>query len=167
MATQARHRRTGTASSAVASFQAATSKHPWPTVAVTPSADPQVHARELEVFHTLLAGRAFDDWRPSDLTVAARMACALVMLDNEYVLLNAEGAVLPIGGKTGTQPVRNPRLDAINALSSIVSTCNRALGLHGDPRDKRDLFRAQQAESKARGVIARAGRDPLLHDLLA
>jgi hypothetical protein len=87
-----------------------------------------------------------------------------VQVDTETLLLEQEGGVLPIGGKSGTQPLRNPRADLLNALHSQVTMAFRALSLHGSPTDKRVLHRGAKAESTARAAIQRAAE---YDDLLA
>ena len=134
----------------------------WPTAIVTPHSDPAIQARCDIAFRGLLTGRQNDDWRQSDIVLAARLARVQIMHDVEMLLLEEEGCVQCVGGKTGSQPVRNPRADVCSSLASQAGALHRALSLHGSPTDKREIHRAAKGQLAAREVIQRAAKCDLL-----
>jgi hypothetical protein len=121
-----------------------------------------VQARCQQVFEGLISTRQVDDWRISDITVAARLARLTILADIETLALEQEGTVTLTGGKNGDQPVRNPRNDALSAIHSQITTAHRALSLHGSPTDKREIHRAAKAQAQAKTIIQRVSADDLL-----
>lgn len=98
----------------------------------------------------IIASRARDEWAKNDLVVAAQLARCQLDIENESVLLEAEGSV--IENQRGT-PVMNPRHAVLEQLARREMALMRALGMNAAAGSK-DRSAQQSARKSERQAAA-------------
>lgn len=125
---------------------------------------PPVHitmtTADMPFWISVLAEKAKSEWTAHDLELAALLARSLRKMEQEDLLLDAEGTVL---STVGGNPTANPRVRVIADLHSRIIKYRQTLGIHargkgGEARDvEKRRFMAKEIENN----------NPLDDDLLA
>jgi hypothetical protein len=113
-------------------------------------------ARELNLFHEYLTGRAYADWQPSQLRLLCQAVELEIVIQDAYSDMAATGPI--IMGASG-QPIAHPATAVIGKLSVTQGALLRRLGIAVDgtvaPRDiKKNAKAATRLQGSASGSYA-------------
>ena len=151
MATQERSKKS-TISNAVKTFQEIAEKIDTPI---------KLNENELKYFQGIITAREHNTWSDNDKLIAANLSKTYAAIDQLWSDINVEGFV--VENQRGT-PVANPKVSALNSMTSAMQALNKTLGLSAS---QRGLSGAKQtgrnlAEQQARAVIEKISEDDLI-----
>jgi hypothetical protein len=129
--------------------------HPWPLEALPEETTDE----DWYTFLKLQQQRTYDDWTPADLIQLAALARMIVDAFEQSQRLREEGHIAQ-GGKTGSVPIKNPRMNVVNDLNAAINARSRLLGVtHTSQADQRS--RANRGAMQ-RGMRTVLGNDELM-----
>ena len=116
---------------------------------------------ETNYFRGIVTAREHETWSDNDRVIGANLAKTYSAIDQLWTDINAEGFV--VENQRGT-PVANPKLSALNSMTSAMQSLNKTLGLSAS---QRGLSGAKQgsrnlAEQQARQIIDKVSEDDLI-----
>jgi len=116
---------------------------------------------ETNYFRGIVTAREHETWSDNDRVIGANLAKTYSAIDQLWTDINAEGFV--VENQRGT-PVANPKVNALNSMTSAMQSLNKTLGLSAS---QRGLSGAKQgsrnlAEQQARQIIDKVSEDDLI-----
>jgi len=116
---------------------------------------------ETNYFKSIVTAREHETWSDNDKLIAANLAKTYSAIDQLWSDINNEGFV--VENQRGT-PVANPKVSALNSMTSAMQSLNKTLGLSAS---QRGLSGAKQgsrnlAEQQARQIIDKVSEDDLI-----
>ena len=147
----ARRAKSDSTAAQVAAFTKAKQTLAWPAE-VSELPRPEDASRASAIFNRLLAARDLDDWRPSDVLLAAQLANSHAQADRVTQEIEATGWVIP-SPRNPDQKIRNPLLDALTLISSRQLSLTRALALNGPPSDRKTFSKNARTAADARRAV--------------
>lgn len=142
-----------TSTGKVLAMAGAQKEHAWPSKVVAKPKSPLQRDIAEQSFQAILHKRAHETWSDWDLQEAARMAVSISLYEINMRILDEEGPITNTGGKDGTKPVRNVRIDVCISLKSLVITGTNKLGLNPSQTERRTNGSKAAAEQSARKVL--------------
>lgn len=125
--------------------------------------EPPISLSESEsvYFQGIVTAREHETWSDNDKLIAANLSKTYAAIDQLWSDIQSEGYV--IENQRGT-PVANPKVSALNSMTSAMQSLNKTLGLSAS---QRGLSGAKQstrntAEQQARKVIQKISEDDLI-----
>jgi P27 family predicted phage terminase small subunit len=121
----------------------------------------ELQASESKYFQGIVTAREHETWSDNDKLIAANLAKTYAAIDQLWADIQAEGYV--VENQRGT-PVANPKVSALNSMTSAMQSLNKTLGLSAS---QRGLSGAKQgnrnlAEQEARKIIEKVSEDDLI-----
>jgi P27 family predicted phage terminase small subunit len=116
---------------------------------------------EATYFKSIVTAREHETWSDNDRLIAANLAKTYAAIDQLWGDINAEGYV--VENQRGT-PVANPKVSALNSMTSAMQSLNKTLGLSASQRGLSGAKQATRnsAEQQARKIIELAAEDDLI-----
>jgi len=116
---------------------------------------------ESEYFKFIVTAREHETWSDNDLLIAANLSKTYAAIDELWRDINTEGYV--VENQRGT-PVANPKVSALNSMTSAMQSLNKTLGLSASQRGLSGAKQAVRntAEQQARKVLAKVADDDLI-----
>jgi P27 family predicted phage terminase small subunit len=116
---------------------------------------------EANYFKSIVTAREHETWSDNDKLIAANLAKTYSAIDQLWSDIDSEGFV--VENQRGT-PVANPKVSALNSMTSAMQSLNKTLGLSAS---QRGLSGAKQgsrnlAEQQARQIIDKVSEDDLI-----
>lgn len=113
---------------------------------ITPPASIKMSKEQLAIFHEIIDELPRGEWTAHMIRLAAIMARDMHTLCREQEALDREGNVAIAANGS---PIRNPRLSAVNALTTSILATRRSLSLHSRAKagmDNRVLARRREIQ---------------------
>ena len=112
-------------------------------------------------FKFIVTAREHETWSDNDLLIAANLSKTYAAIDELWRDINTEGYV--VENQRGT-PVANPKVSALNSMTSAMQSLNKTLGLSASQRGLSGAKQAVRntAEQQARKVLAKVADDDLI-----
>lgn len=116
---------------------------------------------ENNYFKFIVIAREHETWSDNDLLIAANLAKTYSAIDQLWGDIQSEGYV--VENQRGT-PVANPKVSALNSMTSAMQSLNKTLGLSASQRGLSGAKQATRnsAEQQARKVIQKVSEDDLI-----
>jgi P27 family predicted phage terminase small subunit len=116
---------------------------------------------EAEYFKWIVTAREHETWSDNDRLIAANLCKTYAAIDQLWADINVEGYV--VENQRGT-PVANPKVAALNSMTSAMQSLNKTLGLSASQRGLSGSKQASRnsAEQQARQVIQKVAEDELI-----
>lgn len=116
---------------------------------------------EANYFRSIVTAREHETWADNDKLIAANLAKTYAAIDQLWADINVEGYV--VENQRGT-PVANPKVSALNSMTSAMQSLNRTLGLAASQRGLSGAKQATRnnAEQQARKIIEMVSEDDLI-----
>ena len=116
---------------------------------------------ELSYFKFIVVAREHETWSDNDRLIAANLAKTYAAIDQLWADIDREGYV--VENQRGT-PVANPKVSALNSMTSAMQSLNKTLGLSASQRGLSGAKQATRnmAEQQARKVIEKVAEDDLI-----
>lgn len=125
--------------------------------------DPPIKLNEDEskYFQGIVTAREHETWSDNDKLIASNLSKTYAAIDSLWQDIQIEGYT--IINQRGT-PIANPKVSALNSMTSAMQSLNKTLGLSAS---QRGLSGAKQghrnmAEQQAREIIEKASEDDLI-----
>lgn len=109
----------------------------------------------------IIKARETDTWSDNDRLIAANLSKTYAAIDELWNDIQVEGYV--IENQRGT-PISNPKLTALNNMTSAMQALNKTLGLSASQRGLSGAKQASrnQADGEARKIVDKAKKSALL-----
>lgn len=129
--------------------------------AKTPESPIPLAESESEFFKFIVIAREHETWSDNDLLIAANLSKTYAAINQLWKDIEVEGYV--VENQRGT-PVANPKVSALNSMTSAMQSLNKTLGLSASQRGLSGAKQAVRntAEQQARKVLAKVADDDLI-----
>ena len=117
--------------------------------------------RDLPFWDGVVRARAYDEWIPADLVVAAQLARCQADIEVEQQYLDAEGSI--VRNDRGTQ-IMNPRVSVLEQYARREMALRRSLRMGGvvPGDDQRSEIGRRKAQRTAERVLVELATEDLL-----